>query len=76
MARDLRKDNVHLGLSITVVEIETPTVTANTRIYAVTKLVLHRPCNIAVLVDVRCFRKNYDMRYSYMTFIKLQINNS
>ena len=41
-----------------MVKIETPTVTANTyRIYAVAKLVLHRPCNIAVLVDVKCFEK-------------------
>ena len=37
VARDLRKDNVHLGLSITMVETETPTVTADTRIYAVAK---------------------------------------
>ena len=59
-----------------MVEIGTPTVTANTTLYAVTKLVLYRPCNSAVLVDVKCFRKNYDMRYSYMTFIKLHINNS
>ena len=76
MARDLRKGNVHLGLSITMVDTETPTVTADTRIYAVAKLVLYRPCNSAVLVDVNFFRENYDMRNSYMTFIKLHINNS